>query len=95
MFDTTMVLLAILAVIDIVGFLVLYLANRRHAGERDTTTTYDDERLAQRLEVADRWYADRFGPVELRHLERNVRIEPYGDLGTYELRDQYRSFGVD
>jgi len=48
-----------------------------------------------RLEIADAWYADKFGPQALRLQQRRAQIEPYGDLETYELRGIYRANGVD
>jgi hypothetical protein len=65
------------------------------ARRRDRRTTYDEERLELRLSLADDLYTDKYGPAELRQQERSVRIEPYADIETYELRDRYRTYGVD
>jgi hypothetical protein len=75
--------------------MVLYLLNRASTKERNQRKTYDEERLALRLEIADRLYADRYGPEDLRREQRNVQIQPYGDIETYELRGRYREQGVD
>jgi hypothetical protein len=40
-------------------------------------------------------YARKFGPTTQRLQQRKIRIEPYNDLETYELRDQYRAYGVE
>ena len=83
------------SVVFVVGFLALHLVHRATAKDRNRRKTYDEQRLAPRLEIADAWYADKFGPEALRLQQRKVRIEPYGDLETYELRGLYRAHGVD
>lgn len=95
MWDTTMVFLGVLTVVFAVGFLVLHVIDRRSAADRDRRTTYDEHRLEQRLEIADDWYASKFGPETLRLESSTVRIEPYGDIETYELRGLYRTYEVD
>ena len=95
MWDQTMRLLGILTVFFVVGFLALHLIHRATLKERNRRKTYDEQRLALRLEIADAWYADKFGPQALRLQQRRAQIEPYGDLETYELRGIYRANGVD
>jgi hypothetical protein len=95
MWDRTMAFLGILTGIFIVGFLVLHLVDRSSSRERDRRKTYDEQRLALRMEVADAWYADRYGPEGLRRQVMRVRVEPYSDIETYELRGLYRARGVD
>lgn len=94
MWEVTMKTLGFLLAFFIVAFLVMHLLNRglqrRHAEEK----TYDEERLARRLQLADGLYAEKFGPAPARQQQRSVRIEPYGDFETYELRDLYRNKGV-
>jgi uncharacterized membrane protein len=95
LWDQTMRILGILTVLFVVGFLVLHLVHRVTLKERNRRKTYDEQRLALRLEIADAWYAEKFGPQALRRQQRKVQIEPYGDLETYELRGLYRANGVD
>jgi hypothetical protein len=95
MWDQTIRFLGVLTAFFAVFFMVLYLLNRASTKERNQRKTYDEERLALRLEIADRLYADRYGPEDLRREQRNVQIQPYGDIGTYELRGRYREQGVD
>jgi uncharacterized membrane protein len=95
MWEVTMVFLGILFVVFAIGFLALHLVDRSAARRRDQQRTYDEDRLALRLEVAETWYADKFGPESLRREQRRVEIEPYGDIETYELRGRYRIYGVD
>ena len=90
-----MAFLGILTVFFLVAFLVLHLVDRAAARRRDQRKTYDEQRLARRLEIADVWYADKFGPEALRLQQRQVQVEPYGDLETFELRGRYRAYGVD
>lgn len=95
MWDVTVAILGILTGFFIVGFLVLFVVNRAAAGRRDRRKTYDEQRLALRLEVAADWYAEKFGPEALRLQQKTVEIESYGDVETYELRGLYRAYGVD
>jgi preprotein translocase subunit SecG len=95
MFDTTMTFLEILIIVFIVGFLALHVIYRVVSRERNRRNTFDEERLELRLSLAEDLYASKYGPQLLRWQERNVRIEPYGDFETYELRDSYRIHGVD
>ncbi len=83
-------ILGILTVFFVVGFLALHLVHRATLKERNRRKTYDEQRLALRLEIAEAWYADKFGPEALRLQQRRAQIEPYGDLETYELRGLYR-----
>lgn len=94
MYEVTMSTLGILLVLFIVGFLLLYLVDERVKGWRQQTRTYDEERLSFRLAIADQLYDDKYGPTEHRLTQRNIRIEPYGDFETYELRDRYRDYDV-
>ena len=93
--DQTMVILGIILVIFIVGFLALHLVHRRTIKERNQRVTHDEQRLIQRLEIADVWYAEKFGPEPLRGQQKRVQITPYGDVETHELRGLYRASGVD
>lgn len=95
MWDLTMILLGILFVAFVVGFLALHLIDRASTRRRDQRFTFDEERLERRLEVADAWYAGKFGPESIRVQQSRIRIEPYADLETYELRGLYRAHGVD
>ncbi|SEI80873.1 hypothetical protein [Demequina mangrovi] len=91
----TVAFLALILVFYLVFFLVLHLVDRAQAKKRARITTYDEERLAKRLEIAEDWYEEKFGPEALRHERRAIRIEGHGDIETYELRSRYRDHGVD
>lgn len=95
MWDIAIIVLGILAVVFIVGFLALHFIDRAAAAKAARIETYDRQRLEQRMRVADGWYSEKFGPEALRGERTSVRIEPYSDIETYELRDRYRSHGVD
>ncbi|MFC7495493.1 MULTISPECIES: hypothetical protein [unclassified Nocardioides] len=95
MFDRTMIFLGILLVGFVVGFLVLFLVNRRVSRRREREKSYDEERLALRLGLAADLYASKYGAEQLRLEKRSIRIEPYSDFETFELRDTYRLYGVD
>lgn len=95
MWDRTVRLLGILVVIFVVGFLALHLIHRATLKERNRRKTYDEQRLARRMEIADAWYADKFGPEALRLQQRKAQIEPYVDIETHELRGLYRANGVN
>ena len=95
MWDITLLILGALVIIFVVGFLLLHVRNRAIARQRLEMAGYHEEHLAQRLEVANALYARKFGPTTQRLQQRKIRIEPYNDLETYELRDQYRAYGVE
>jgi len=95
MWDVTMRYLGILVVVFVIGFLALHLVSRSQSRRRNRRTTYDEERLTQRLELAHDLYASKYGAEDLRLHQKKIRIEPYGDFETYELRDRYRTYGVD
>lgn len=95
MWEVTMVFLGILTLVFIVGFLTLYVINRSTARRRAEKVTYHEQRLVRRMEIADAWLHGKFGPQDLRLQQQRVRIEPYGDIETYELRGLYREHGVD
>lgn len=95
MWEITMISLAILVVFFIVGFLVLHFLDSAGAGRRAKEKTYDEKRLEQRLEIATDWYTQKFGAESLRLQQTQIRVEPYGDVETYELRGLYREHGVD
>ena len=95
MWDRTIAFLGLLTAVFIVGFLVLHLLERRAERRQARETTYDEERLARRMQVAADWYTEKFGPQALRLEQRVVRVEPYGDIETYELRARFRAEGVD
>jgi hypothetical protein len=94
MWDRTMRYLGILTVFFILGFLALHLIDRATVRKRNQRKTYDEQRLARRMDLADAWYADKFGPEAFRRQQRNVHIEHYSDVETYELRGLYRANGV-
>ncbi len=87
--------LGLILLFYLIFFAVLHLIDRAQARKRAERTTYDEERLAKRLELAEDWYAEKFGPVEIRRERRAIRIEGHSDVETYELRSRYRDFGVD
>ena len=93
MWDVTIAFLAVLTAFFVVAFLVLFLVDRGSRRRRDQIKTYDEQRLTTRQEVAAGWYAEKFGPEELRLQQKRVQIEPYGDIETYELRGLYRTMG--
>lgn len=95
LWDETIRILGILTLFFIVGFLALHLVHRATAKERNRRKTYDEERLALRLEVAEAWYAEKFGPEALRLHQRTTQITPYSDIETYELRGLYDARGID
>ncbi|MGY4870165.1 hypothetical protein [Mycolicibacterium elephantis] len=94
MFDVTMQSLGFLFAAFVVGFLALHLVNRLQSKKRDRRTTYDEQLLRMRLDLADELYASKYGAEPLRLPQRRIRIEPYSDIETYELRDRYRTYGV-
>ena len=94
LWDETMAALGFLLAAFIVGYLVLFLVNRRDASRRAKRRTVDEHRLEQRLLIADDMYAEKFGPPELRVQQSRVQIQPYADLETFELRGLYRKHGV-
>ena len=94
LWDTTIMYLGILFAVFVVGYLALYLVNRAMSGSRNRRKTFDEERLEQRLGIAEAMYAEKFGPQSLRVEQSNVQIQPYANLETYELRGLYRSYGV-
>lgn len=94
MWDVTIDILGLLAAAFVIGFLALHLINRYAAKRHNREITYDQERLDLRLGLADDLYATKYGTADLRVLQRNIIIEPYGDIETYELRDIYRTYGV-
>ncbi|UAK58353.1 hypothetical protein K8P01_07340 [Mycolicibacterium smegmatis] len=94
MFDLTIRYLGFLFVVFVIGFLALHLVNRWQSRDRDRRMTYDQKRLAQRLELSDDLYTSKYGAEHLRLQQKTIRIEPYGDFETYELRDRYRTYGV-
>ena len=95
LWDRTIAYLAIIVAILIVFFLVFHLLHRSTLKKRNAIHTYDAERLARRLEVADAWYSDKYGPEQLRQEQRRIQIEPYADIETYELRGLYESNGAN
>ena len=95
LWDQTIRFLGILTIFFVLGFLALHVVHRATAKERNQRKTYDAHRLALRQEIADAWYADKFGPEKFRLQQRRVEIEPYGDLETYELRGLYAANGLD
>lgn len=95
MWDITTLLLGFLIGMFIVGFLALHVCDRASAGKRHRRKTYDAERLERRLELAEVMYASKYGDAVFRLERKEVAIEPYEDIETYELRDRYREFGVD
>jgi len=95
LWDQTMRILGILTLVFIVGFLVLHLVHRATAKERNRRKTYDEERLALRIEIAEAWYAEKFGPAALRLQQQTTQIKPYSDIETFELRGLYDLNGLD
>ncbi|KQW53088.1 hypothetical protein ASC77_01960 [Nocardioides sp. Root1257] len=95
MWDRTVFLLEILFLAFVLIFLGLHLLDRVSAQTRNSRREYDEQRLALRLEIAETWYSDKYGPQADRVLQRAVQIQPYGDIETYELRGLYRANGVD
>lgn len=95
LWDSTMIGLGAFLVIFIVGYLALFVANRVDNRKRDQRRTYDEMRLAQRLDLAEQMYAEKFGPPELRVQQQRVTVQPYADLETFELRGIYRTYGVE
>ena len=95
LWDTTIAFLAFFLVFFIVGYLALYLLNRASESSRNARATYDEERLAKRLQIAEHLYAEKFGPPALREQQRQVTIQPYADIETFELRGLYRDLGVE
>jgi Ni/Fe-hydrogenase subunit HybB-like protein len=95
MFDVTSIILGILLVIFVIGYLALLVIDRRRDGWRRDHINYDLEKLDLRLAIAEDLYAEKFGPEESRIALQNIRIEPYADFETYELRDRYRDYDVE
>ena len=94
LWDLTMATLGLLGVAFVLGFSTLYLVSQLRARSRNDQKTYDEERLATRLDVAGELFANKYGSKEIRLHQRNIRIQPYSDFETYELRDRYRTYGV-
>jgi len=95
LWDTTIDYLGILFVTFVLVFLALHLVERVTAMTRNRQKTYDEHRLALRMEIADTWYAEKYGPQAERQHQRRVEIQPYADIETYELRGLYRANRVD
>lgn len=95
MWDVTTQTLEFLLCAFVIGFFALYIMHWASAGKRDREKTYDEERLARRLELAEDMYDTKYGARAFRVERKKVVIEPYGDVETYELRDLYREYGVD
>ncbi|WMM74915.1 hypothetical protein RCF27_11900 [Rhodococcus pyridinivorans] len=95
MWDLTMAVLGILICFFVVGFFVLHVIDRAGARRRAKENTYDEPRLKQRLQITADWYTDKFGPEAERGQQTRIRIEPWGDIETYELRGLYRQNGVE
>jgi uncharacterized membrane protein len=95
LWDLTTRILGLLIAVFIVGFYALYVANRVSARKRDQRATYDAARLSRRLELAAHLYDSKYGDEAFRLERKNIVIEPYADIETYELRDRYREYGVD
>jgi hypothetical protein len=95
MFDVTSIILGILVIVFVVGYLALLIIDRRRDGWRRDHISYDLEKLDLRLAIAEDLYSEKFGPEEARLARQNIRIEPYADLETYELRDRYRDYDVE
>lgn len=92
LWDQTIAFLAFFLALFAVVYLVLFLVNRRSNRHRNRIATYNEERLAKRLEVAEAMYSEKFGPAALRAQQRHVQIHPYADIETFELRGLYREF---
>ena len=95
LWDTTIAFLGFFVVLFVIGYLVLFLLNRASEKGRNAISTFDEERLAKRLEIAEHLYAEKFGPPSLREQQRHVKIQPYADIETFELRGLYREYGVE
>lgn len=94
LWDTTIMYLGVLFAVFVVGYLALFIVNRVLSRSRDSRKNYDEQRLEQRLGIADAMYAEKFGPQSLRIEQASIRIQPYANLDTYELRGLYRGYGV-
>ena len=94
LWDLTMATLGLLGVAFVLGFSTLYLVSQLRARSRNHQKTYDEERLETRLDLAEDLFASKYGSRERRLDQRNIRIQPYSDFETYELRDRYRTYGV-
>ena len=95
MWDETMRILGFLTAFFVVAFMVLYLLNRRLESQ---------ERNERRPTTSSAWSCASRSPRACTPRSTaprpsagaaEVRIEPYGDIETYELRGHYRSNGVD
>lgn len=95
LWDWTLAVLGLLLTFFAVAFAVLHLIDRRSPRSHGGRRAADDRRLARRLDLADAWYAEKFGPSAERTEVPRVTIQPYGDVETYELRGLYRRYGVD
>lgn len=95
MWDMAERILQFLIVVFIIVFLSLYILHRTSSRKRNREKTYDEERLARRINLAADMYDDKFGVKADRVRRNKVVIEPYDDVETYELRDLYREYGVD
>lgn len=95
MWNQTTRILEFLLLVFAVVFLSLYILNRTSARHRDQRKTYDEERLARRLDLAADMYDSKYGVRAYRLTRKKIVIEPYDDVETYELRDLYREYGVD
>ncbi|GAA1771706.1 hypothetical protein GCM10009795_017180 [Nocardioides hankookensis] len=91
MWDRTVFLLEVLFFAFVLIFLGLHLLDRTSRATRNGRREYDAQRLALRLEIAETWYADKYGPRDERVHQRHVEIQPYSDIETYELRNLYRA----
>ena len=95
LWDTTIEFLCFFLVLFVIGYLVLYLVNRASLKRRNAENTFDEERLERRLAIAEHLYAEKFGPPALREQQRHVKIQPYADIETFELRGLYAEYGAE
>ncbi len=95
MWDVTIKTLGFLLVVFVIWFFSLYLLYRRKARDENDEKSFDEEKLALRLALARDLYTSKYGDEELRMRQQTIRIEPYADFETFELRDLYRAHGVD
>lgn len=95
LWDTTIVFLGFFFVLFVVGYFVLFLVNRASLKKRNAIATFDEPRLAQRLDIAEAMYSEKFGPQALRVEQNRIQIQPYADIETFELRGLYREYGVE
>lgn len=91
MFDFLEIAFPIAFIIILVAVLILTLRNN-YITKHDLfeKTMYDEERLTQRTELLNDFYAERFGREETRHQAKTFTVVEEENIATHEIVELYR-----